>query len=134
MDRRLAQPMRHDWDERAKENTFYYIATSLETLDEKPFFESGEREYQQLREPVLRECGFDPTGKTILEVGCGAGRMTSRSTASPLGFDAKLTGRSWRGPALDASDVSQTISAAGASIVHMKDEGTPSAWAWGTKL
>jgi len=115
-------------------NAIYYIATSLETLDEKPFFKSGEREYQQLGEPVLRECGIDPTGKTILEVGCGAGRMTSQSIASLLGFDAKLAGRSWRGPALDASEVSQTISAAGASIVHMKDERTPSAWAWGIKL
>jgi hypothetical protein len=60
-------------------------------------------------------------------------RRARQSTASLLGFDPKPAGRSWRGPALDASEVSQTISAAGASTVHTKGEGTPSAWAWGTK-
>ncbi len=253
MGSRLVDRTRQDWDERAKENAFFYVATSLETLDEKSFFESGEKEYELSVEPVLRECGFDPAGKKMLEVGCGAGRMTrlfatrfarvvaldissemlkrgqgylqgfknidwvlgdgsdlsavedqsvqfvfcylvlqhlptkalalhymtemlrtlqpgglflfqfngnklptmnlkgrltwraidilwsaglrkaSQSTASLLGLDSRMAGKSWRGAKLDATEVSQTLRAAGVSAVQMKGEGTNVVWCWGTK-
>jgi ubiquinone/menaquinone biosynthesis C-methylase UbiE len=75
---KTAQPtdlMREDWNERAKNDAFYYIASWNEKWDPASFFLSGEHDYQVLAEPILAK-GFDPTGKEMLEVGCGVGRMT----------------------------------------------------------
>jgi ubiquinone/menaquinone biosynthesis C-methylase UbiE len=60
-------------------------------------------------------------------------RRASQFIASLLGLDPKLAGKSWRGAALDAAEVSQTLRAAGASTIHTKGGSTPLAWAWGTK-
>jgi ubiquinone/menaquinone biosynthesis C-methylase UbiE len=40
------------------------------------FLKSGEEDYQQLAAPRLSALGFEPLGKTMLEVGCGVGRVT----------------------------------------------------------
>lgn len=68
--------MRRDWDDRARKNAFYYIEDSRSDWDDAAFFESGERDYKAFVEPTLGDLGFDPTGKRMLELGCGAGRMT----------------------------------------------------------
>jgi SAM-dependent methyltransferase len=70
--------MRRDWDERAKENAFHYIASGRENWDDAAFYESGRA---SVREIVLADGpgllrGRDPASLKVLEIGCGAGRMT----------------------------------------------------------
>jgi SAM-dependent methyltransferase len=74
--RHLVSAMARDWDERARKDAFFYIASWRSDWDEGSFFESGEQDYQRFVEPVLLQAGFEPAGKTMLEIGCGAGRMT----------------------------------------------------------
>ena len=78
--------MRRDWDARARENAFYYIASSRETWTSEEFFASGEESVRELivadRDEICR--GKDPKKMRALEIGCGAGRMT-RALASFFG-------------------------------------------------
>jgi SAM-dependent methyltransferase len=71
------ESMRRDWDARAAKDAFFYIATWRKDWDVSGFFKSGEEDYQRLVAPVLDRFGFAPRGKRALELGCGAGRMTS---------------------------------------------------------
>jgi SAM-dependent methyltransferase len=73
----LAESMRREWDERARRNPFYYIASWRKDWDPAAFLASGEGDYQRLVAPSLSRAGFSSQGKTMLELGCGAGRMTS---------------------------------------------------------
>jgi ubiquinone/menaquinone biosynthesis C-methylase UbiE len=73
---KLNNTMRRDWDERARRDAFYYIASWCDDWDEKSFFDSGEQDYARFVEPALSKFHFDPTGKAMAELGCGAGRMT----------------------------------------------------------
>jgi len=68
--------MRRDWDDRARRDAFLYIASWRKDWDETSFFASGEQDYLRLVHPMLQKFRFDPAGKTIAELGCGAGRMT----------------------------------------------------------
>lgn len=81
---RLAQSMRGDWDQRARKDTYFYIASWKRDWDDETFFRSGEEDYQRLVDPVLTQLGFATDGKRMLELGCGAGRMT-RSFARRFG-------------------------------------------------
>jgi SAM-dependent methyltransferase len=89
-DAKLAEAMRRDWDQRARKDAYFYIASWRKDWDESSFFESGEADYQKLVAPVLERVQFLPQGKTMLELGCGTGRMT-RSFATKfsrvIGFD-----------------------------------------------
>ena len=72
------EKMRLDWDERAKENARYYVATGNEQWTDDEFFASGER---TVAEEVLTDLGNICQGKApgemrVLEIGCGAGRVT----------------------------------------------------------
>jgi ubiquinone/menaquinone biosynthesis C-methylase UbiE len=68
--------MRQDWDERARQNAFRYIASWRESWDEASFFESGEQDYLRLVQPYLQQLQVSPATQSIAELGCGAGRMT----------------------------------------------------------
>jgi SAM-dependent methyltransferase len=68
--------MRHDWDDRARRDAFLYIASWRKDWDEKSFFDSGEEDYLRFVDPILQKLQFDPAGKSMAELGCGAGRMT----------------------------------------------------------
>ncbi len=70
--------MRQDWDERAKENAKYYVATGNESWTDEDFYASGRR---TVAEEVLTDMGNICQGKVpaemrVLEIGCGAGRVT----------------------------------------------------------
>ncbi len=70
--------MRADWDRRARENAFHYVASGRPDWTEEEFRSSGE---QSVRELILddhaRLCpDGDWKSKSMLEIGCGAGRMT----------------------------------------------------------
>ena len=68
--------MRRDWDERARRNVFRYIASWRNDWDEASFFESGEQDYLRLVDPILQKFHFEPASRSMVELGCGAGRMT----------------------------------------------------------
>jgi SAM-dependent methyltransferase len=68
--------MRRDWDERARKDAFYYIASWRRSWDPEQFFQSGEADYQSLVAPVFAILRFEPQDKAMLEIGCGLGRMT----------------------------------------------------------
>lgn len=73
---RTVDVMRRDWDDRARKNALFYIDDSRPDWDSDSFFQSGENDYRALVDPILKRVGFNPEGKIILELGCGAGRMT----------------------------------------------------------
>jgi ubiquinone/menaquinone biosynthesis C-methylase UbiE len=68
--------MRKEWDARARKDAFYYIASWRKDWDVAEFLKSGEKDYERLVSPALDRAGFSPAGKVMLELGCGAGRMT----------------------------------------------------------
>ena len=78
--------MRSDWDARAKENARYYVATLKDDWTDEEFFASGE---QTVSEEILTDMvnicqGKDPKQMRVIEIGCGAGRIT-RALASLFG-------------------------------------------------
>lgn len=71
------ETMRRDWDERARKNAFHYIASWRKEWDLRSFLASGEEDYQRFVAPALERCGIALFGKVMVELGCGAGRMTA---------------------------------------------------------
>lgn len=71
----VKQRMREDWDSRARKNAMYYIDNRRESWDVDTFFEAGKQEALALIRPVIQRCEFSPSGKRILEIGCGIGRL-----------------------------------------------------------
>lgn len=70
--------MREDWQQRARENARYYVATGQKEWSEEEFYHSGET---NLSEYILNDLtnicqGKDPKAMKVLEIGCGAGRIT----------------------------------------------------------
>jgi SAM-dependent methyltransferase len=70
--------MRRDWDDRARENAKYYVATGREDWTEEDFYRSGEIAVEQHVHNDLRNIcqGRAPAEMSVLEIGCGAGRLT----------------------------------------------------------
>jgi SAM-dependent methyltransferase len=68
--------MRHEWDTRARKDAFFYIASWRKDWNVAEFLKSGEEDYERLVAPVLDRFSISPAEKTMLELGCGAGRMT----------------------------------------------------------
>lgn len=71
--------MAQDWDLRAKENARYYVNTERQDWTDEEFFSSGRR---TVAEEVLTDMtnicqGKDPKQMKVLEIGCGAGRVTN---------------------------------------------------------
>jgi SAM-dependent methyltransferase len=72
------QKMREDWDQRARENARHYVNTANTAWTDEEFFASGER---TVAEEILTDMGNICQGKIpaemrVLEIGCGAGRVT----------------------------------------------------------
>lgn len=72
----LADLMRQDWDARAQKDAFFYIASWRKGWSNADFLKSGEDDYQRLVASFFSRQGFEPAGATMIELGCGAGRMT----------------------------------------------------------
>jgi SAM-dependent methyltransferase len=75
---RQLRKMRRDWDQRARENARHYVVTGQREWSDEEFYESGEI---TMREDILNDLanicrGRDPKEMTVLEIGCGAGRVT----------------------------------------------------------
>jgi ubiquinone/menaquinone biosynthesis C-methylase UbiE len=78
--------IRNDWDQRAIENAPHYIATANQEWSAAEFFASGEETVKgHILNDMVNICqGRDPRTMKILEVGCGAGRVT-KALASVFG-------------------------------------------------
>ncbi len=75
---RQLKRMRGDWEKRARENARFYVATGNEEWSDEEFYQTGEAEVaQQIRnDPHNIYQGRDPKEMKVLEIGCGAGRIT----------------------------------------------------------
>ena len=75
---RLLEEMRQDWDGRARQNAFHYTNTGRSDWDEAEYAATGEDNVNQYISTDLGNIcqGADPASMRILEIGCGAGRMT----------------------------------------------------------
>jgi SAM-dependent methyltransferase len=81
-----AEQMRQDWDERARENALHFTNSERSDWDEAGYAATGE---QNIRELILNDMenicqGTDPAAMRIVEIGCGAGRM-SKALANVFG-------------------------------------------------
>lgn len=77
-DPKLLKKMQEDWDERARVNARYFINTARSDWTDEEFFRSGE---QTVAEEILTDMvnicqGKEPKQMRVLEIGCGAGRVT----------------------------------------------------------
>jgi ubiquinone/menaquinone biosynthesis C-methylase UbiE len=75
---RTLDKMRRDWDERARENARFYVNTERTDWTDEDFFASGERTVaEEILTDMINICqGKDPKQMKVLEIGCGAGRVT----------------------------------------------------------
>lgn len=78
--------MKKDWDRRAKENARHYVETAKENWTDEEFFQSGETTVaEEVDTDMTNICqGKDPRSMLVLEIGCGAGRVT-RALAKRFG-------------------------------------------------
>jgi SAM-dependent methyltransferase len=70
--------MRRDWERRARENARHYVVTGQDHWNDEEFYRSG---LVTLEEEILNDLsnicqGKDPKQMRVLEIGCGAGRVT----------------------------------------------------------
>jgi ubiquinone/menaquinone biosynthesis C-methylase UbiE len=72
------EKMQRDWDQRARENARYYVNTGREQWTDDEFFASGRRTVaEEILTDMINICqGKDPKEMRVLEIGCGAGRVT----------------------------------------------------------
>lgn len=78
--------MRRDWDERARENARFYVNTERTDWTDAEFFASGERTVaEEILTDMINICqGREPSAMRVIEIGCGAGRIT-RALAKRFG-------------------------------------------------
>jgi SAM-dependent methyltransferase len=74
----ITSKMREEWDQRARENARHYVATGKLDWSDEEYFESGR---ENVRREILTDMGNicqgkDPKEMTVLEIGCGSGRLT----------------------------------------------------------
>jgi SAM-dependent methyltransferase len=79
----IHEQMRDDWDDRARSGAMYMIATGSGAGTAEEFFASGE---ENVREQILTDMdnicrGMRPEEMRIVEIGCGAGRLTRALSA-----------------------------------------------------
>src|SRR6059036_3142689 len=71
--------MRKDWDQRARQNAQHYVANAAKDWNDREFYRSGEIDVANyIMADMHRICGGSrsPLDLTVLEIGCGVGRMT----------------------------------------------------------
>ena len=70
--------MRAEWDQRAREDAYRFVANDLSSYSEEEFDRSGRLSTEHAVVDDLERIagGRDPKAMTVLEIGCGAGRMT----------------------------------------------------------
>jgi cyclopropane fatty-acyl-phospholipid synthase-like methyltransferase len=78
--------MEADWDNRARRNAAYFVATENKQWDTEAFFDTGKKAvHDQVLGDMRNVCGdWLPADMRVLEIGCGIGRLT-RSLAEVFG-------------------------------------------------
>src|SRR5262245_48424522 len=78
----LADAMKRDWDDRAKEDSRWYINTIKRNQNDDEFDATGKPEVENflLQEPLITK-DRDLGSSRLLEIGCGIGRMTRHLAA-----------------------------------------------------
>jgi SAM-dependent methyltransferase len=72
------EKMQREWDARARENARFYVNTARQDWTDAEFFKSGEGTVsEEILTDMINICqGKDPKRMRVLEIGCGAGRVT----------------------------------------------------------
>lgn len=73
--------MKKEWDQRALKNAYHFVSTFREEWDDESFYRWGEIQTQAVIDKFFEDLKIDPSNLIVLEIGCGAGRM-SRALAS----------------------------------------------------
>jgi SAM-dependent methyltransferase len=78
VDPKLLKKMQEDWDQRARINARYFVNTARADWTDEEFFRSGEQTVaEEILTDMINICqGKDPKEMRVLEIGCGAGRVT----------------------------------------------------------
>ncbi|MCS7314751.1 MAG: methyltransferase domain-containing protein [Bryobacterales bacterium] len=78
VDPKLLKKMQEDWDERARLNARYFVNTARADWTDEEFYRSGEQTVaEEILTDMINICqGKDPKQMRVLEIGCGAGRVT----------------------------------------------------------
>jgi len=78
VDPKLLKKMQEDWDRRARINARYFVNTARADWTDEEFFRSGEQTVaEEILTDMINICqGKDPKEMRVLEIGCGAGRVT----------------------------------------------------------
>jgi SAM-dependent methyltransferase len=76
--KKYLRKMRDDWDGRARQDARHFVADGRTDWTEEEFYASGD---QTVAEDILTDMtnicqGLDPKQMRVLELGCGAGRVT----------------------------------------------------------
>jgi len=78
------QLMRRDWDKRAQHNFMYWTdniyGEDFRSIED--FYNDGRARGLDPLSPIFEKLTFDPQGKCILEIGCGAGRLFPAFTSA----------------------------------------------------
>ena len=77
--------LKDEWNKRAKEDAFRYVSCFRKSWNDESFYEWGEIQTQMVIDQFFKALNIDPSGWVVLEIGCGAGRM-SRALASRFKF------------------------------------------------
>jgi len=68
--------MREEWDRRAREDAYRYVACFRSGWDDESFYRWGEIQTQAVIDGFLEHQKVDPSDMIVLEIGCGLGRMS----------------------------------------------------------
>src|ERR1700694_3996166 len=74
-DPELLERMRSDWNRRAKEDAYFYVASSRRNQGTAEFKSSASVVTHLLEAELVRLPSGDPASRRALEVGCGPGRL-----------------------------------------------------------
>src|SRR6202049_3344873 len=74
-DPNLAQQMRADWNQRAVEDAYYYVAFGRRGQDDREFFDSAADVIHALEAELKRLPPADRRSRRAMEIGCGPGRL-----------------------------------------------------------
>jgi SAM-dependent methyltransferase len=74
-DSKLLQSMQSDWEKRAKSDPLFAIDSSRKHESVGSFYTRSAELVPEIIEPVLAALSVDPGDSTVLEIGCGMGRL-----------------------------------------------------------
>jgi len=75
-----ALKMKRDWNLRAAQDAIAFTSPYMERRELPELFQHGRQQAHMLTHDSFKELAFDPTGKRMLDIGCGIGRLFSGFT------------------------------------------------------